>query len=398
MANVEGMYTALEGRIEQTQLLFDPDTVPSEYLDWLGGWFGVSLDEGWDDAKRRLFLTHAIQLFNQRGTLAGIIRAIRIALDPCPDESLFTEAVVACSSGRVAACPAGQKTSPFNVRLIEQYLTRSQPGVLYGDPTDVGQPGLTRVGKEWTPAQGAEPLHRRYRDYLATRYELPRNVALAWNRPITGFDQIFLSPVLPVAANDTAREDWRAFIQRDIGFFYTEVSEPDEPFYRQFLVQRYQQVDRLNSAYGRAYADFESVTLPAENDFPNGGSRLFDWIQFVSLVLPLKRQAHRFTVLVPTPLQSDRSLLSEQLELVRRVVALEKPAHTNFEVRQYWAMFRVGEARLGLDTVLDVGSRFAALVLGEGYLSGGYLAPAEPWNAADRIVAGRDQAGDQLIL
>ncbi len=58
--------------------------------------------------------------------------------------------------------------------------------------------------------------------------------------------------------------------------------------------------------------------------------------------------------------------------LATRVVALQKPAHTVFDVRFFWSAFRVGEARLGHDTVIDLGSRSPALltplVLGRGHL------------------------------
>jgi hypothetical protein len=64
---------------------------------------------------------------------------------------------------------------------------------------------------------------------------------------------------------------------------------------------------------------------------------------------------------------------------------LEKPAHTSYEIKFYWAFFRVGDARLGEDTVLDSGSRAPQLllpaVLGDTYTGSTYLTcelPGEP--------------------
>ena len=120
--------------------------------------------------------------------------------------------------------------------------------------------------------------------------------------------------------------------------------------------------------------------------------------EVVSLALPIQRSAHRFTVLVPTEPGSDLEAQAEVLAVVSRIVAREKPAHTAFEVRPYWALFRVGSARLGLDTLLDQGSRYVALLLGQGVLAEGYLASGHPWNVINRIVAGRDAAGSAAPL
>ena len=70
--------------------------------------------------------------------------------------------------------------------------------------------------------------------------------------------------------------------------------------------------------------------------------------------------------------------VQERLALARRVVELEKPAHTIFDVGFYWALFRVGEARLGFDTLIDLGSRalnlLPELVIGRHFVGASQLA------------------------
>jgi hypothetical protein len=89
------------------------------------------------------------------------------------------------------------------------------------------------------------------------------------------------------------------------------------------------------------------------------------------------RKAHRFSVLLPWPLHvldsSGNELDHVQLsDLARRVAELQKPAHTIFDVKFFWAAFRIGEARLGDDTLLASGSRVPELiepaVLGRDYV------------------------------
>ncbi len=76
---------------------------------------------------------------------------------------------------------------------------------------------------------------------------------------------------------------------------------------------------------------------------------------------------------------------------------LEKPPHTVFDVKFYWATFRVGEARLGADTFIESGSRAPQLiqpaVLGGAYLAESYLAPSHPQSVADRQILGREELG-----
>ena len=134
-------------------------------------------------------------------------------------------------------------------------------------------------------------------------------------------------------------------------------------------------------------------------DLPGNGPPLQDWFQFESVVLAMRRTAHQFTVLLPTPAGvTDAAEHQRRLDLARRIVELEKPAHTVFDVKFYWSAFRVGAARLGDDTLIDVGSRVPALlrpmVLGQGYLVESYLAPEDPRRLAERRTVGTTQLLD----
>jgi hypothetical protein len=132
---------------------------------------------------------------------------------------------------------------------------------------------------------------------------------------------------------------------------------------------------------------------------PADGAPLQDWFQFEGLVLPMLAAAHRFTVLLPAPATAVFNLNEHQrnMELARRIVELEKPAHTVFEIKFYWAMFRLGESRLGRDTLLDRGSRSPQLapemILGWSYLGESWLGPTTAEGAATRQILGRDKLG-----
>ena len=84
LANVEGMYTTLEGRIADVQRLVDPKTIDAEYLPWLASWVGAVVEPDWEPARKRLFVRYAARMFTRRGTPRGLIEAIRLATHPCP--------------------------------------------------------------------------------------------------------------------------------------------------------------------------------------------------------------------------------------------------------------------------------------------------------------------------
>jgi phage tail-like protein len=397
LANVEGMFTALEGRIAAAEGLFDSRIAPAEYLDWLSGWFGATLELDWDETRRRLLLAYAELLFRWRGTAAGLLAMIRLAIDPCPTEAIFDDLV----RGRA---PADARYAGATVRLVESFLTRRFSGVSLGDPSAPAQPGIAPEGP-WTPAQGAEPLHQRFRSFLATRHAPGRppadaldalNAAWEASPPFAALPEILLSPVPPAQAQRAA--DWNAFVTGGLGFAYASVGPDDTAFYRDFLRRRWGRIDALNAGWQLSgtsqWASFDEVALPGESEFPTGGAPLRDWISFVSMAVPIRNAAHQFTVLVPVVPGEGGRALGRRLEQVEAVVRREKPAHTEFQIKPYWALFRAGTARLGLDTALGEGARFTGIELGRTALGEGFLAFGHPWNVTDRAVLGRDAVAE----
>lgn len=232
LANFEGFYTRLEDSIVQVSSLLDPRIAPPETLEWLADWLGVVLHPLWEEERRRFFIRFAHRLYQIRGTVPGIIIALRIFLDEKLDDSLFDPDCLERS----------------NIRIIEHFLTRDFAGNIFGDPEG----------------------------------ETPTAVSVA-------------------------------------------------------------------------------------------------------------EAAHRFTVLLPYQLATNQAVTGEALRMAERIIELEKPAHTWFDIKEYWNMFRVGEARLGLDTQIGHSTFFQPLVLGDAILPHATLGCPYPLDIQDRFVLGRNQ-------
>ncbi|RZL85256.1 MAG: hypothetical protein EOP32_00325 [Rhodococcus sp. (in: high G+C Gram-positive bacteria)] len=381
LANVEGLFTALEGRIENAQALFDVASIDAQFIGWLGEWLGAAVDPTWDQARSRLLVQHAVELFGRRGTVRGLVESIRLATDPCPDSSIFT----------------GTRPPGFAVRVVESFRTGPARGAAPTEPPAVTGPRLLETGGRWQPADGRGELDRRYRAFVLARHGSLAALERAWGRNVTStvggtaFAEPFppRTPAAPAEATDRAD-----FIAASLAVTYADVTAGDVASYRSFLAQRYRSPEKLSAAWGlvggSVVASFTQVWLPSAA-LPSDGAPLRDWVQFVSAVLPAQRAAHRFTVLVPVQFGESDAAREDRLARVAQVVDRQRPAHTAYRVQPYWAAFRLGEARVGLETSIAEGSRFVAMVLGEGRTAQTYVGGEHPWDVSDRWIVGRDR-------
>jgi phage tail-like protein len=344
LANMEGFFTATEDRLSAVQALLDARSAPCDALDWLANWFGVALDPAWTVPKRRLFLENAAQFFEARGTVPGLLSALRLALEDCADESIFQPDV----------------NVRTGVRIVESFSTRRLPPGMFPDSSAGAGLPIQLKTSVWTPSQGAGDLDQRY----AVSLQSPVGTAY----PIS------------VSAADSQYAAWQAFSNSVLGFV-PATPDSTSDLWSTFLRSRYGAISALNTAYQSTYASFSSVPFPLI--LPRQAQPLLDWYQFQGVLL-IDAAAHQFTVylpLAPADAQNTAAQRSKQA-LAQRVIELEKPAHTAYEVKFYWAFFRVGDARLGQDTVLDQGSRAPQLllpaVLGDTYTGSTYLSCALP--------------------
>jgi phage tail-like protein len=346
LANPEGIDTEIEDKVAAAQALLDPRAAPADTLDWLASFFDVALDSAWSEARRRAFLAGAMEFFRWRGTPHGLRMALRLALDKsdAADVDVFLSSETAATSA---------------YRIVERFRLRGVPASVSGDPLQASTARPIDPGTRWKPLDGRSALQLRYGQWLGE----PGPVA--W----------------PLAApgDAPAAATWRAFNDAVLGF-QPSATSGDLDAWDAFLQRRYRTLDALSSAYGQTFETIDDVALPEA--LPADGAPLRDWYDFETVVLAMGRAAHRFTVLLPVPVgesAADAASDQQRRDLATRIVELQKPAHTVFEVRFYWDAFRLGEARVGEGTSVGLGSRSPQLLqpvvlgtqhVGEAHLGG----------------------------
>jgi phage tail-like protein len=56
----------------------DPRLTPEDFLSWLAGWVGITLDESWDEPRKRAIVGRAVDLYRMRGTAGALAGQVEI--------------------------------------------------------------------------------------------------------------------------------------------------------------------------------------------------------------------------------------------------------------------------------------------------------------------------------
>jgi phage tail-like protein len=392
LALFEGEFTRWEERIAAAQQLFDARTAPAATLDWLASWVGLTLDPGTDEARRRLLIRHAMTSHARRGTVPGLLLGATLAWETTVDPGWLSAPEALATRphglrlqemfGLVAALPArawnpAAQSRAELIALLDGDAALADPEPGAADPGGASRRAVLLRALGFVPRAASEEAQL-WSAWCAAR----------------GDD----GAVLPAdeAPTDAGRAAWTG---------YLDASRPCAPLrqrWQDFLARRWRRISALNAAWGTAWRGFERVPAPVA--VPAADATLADWHRFEARVLRALAGAHRFRIVLPLPEAAggtalDLDDLARRRAAVLRVVAAAKPAHTVAEVRFGFDLFRIGEARLGLDSRLEAGlarrpelaalglgsGRLAPAVLGRTDLGGAGLAPIRPLPPADRI-------------
>ncbi len=423
LANFESTLTRVEDRMASVQTLFDARAVPGDALPWLAQWFDLALDPSWDEHRHRLLVRHAMDFFRWRGTVHGVRLALELAFDPCFDPGRFAgptpldaaarririveayqtrrlQALAADAAARAARALVGPQAvarqalwtpEEGNAGLAERWAAARGRAATASEqltPFELVAPADTGAQQPWAdfcaanlgfvPSAGGDERSR-WQDYLVQRHVNLGELNRQHGSSHADIARVPLPQDWPADATQAA--DWKSFCARRDGLRLRAL-------WADFLARRYRRIERLQRAWQCNWPDFDVVPVP--DRLPASTAAQVDWLQFERQLLAMHRSAHRFSVLLPLDgVAVDAYQLQDRLGLARRIVELEKPAHTMFDVRFYWAFNRVGEARLGLDTQLGAGSRAPELVpdavVGRAYLGASFVGGPARLHGRDRM-------------
>lgn len=123
----ESLWELLEQRQEFLDLYFHPATCPDSFVGWLAGWFGIVVEAGLPEERRRRLAAEIYELYRWRGTRYGLQRLLTICTGAIPT---IVDAVYAGEPGAPPPCvfrvqitlPAGSEISrTFVAALIETH-------------------------------------------------------------------------------------------------------------------------------------------------------------------------------------------------------------------------------------------------------------------------------------
>jgi phage tail-like protein len=129
----------------------DPWLAPEDFLDWLGSWFGIALDESWALERRRALVAKAFDFYRMRGTVSGLRAQIEVLTGGTVDINETGGVSISTTTG--AALPG----SPNFALLVR---------VAVEDPAAVNTSRLDRL------VAAAKPAHVTHKIQVVKRAEV----------------------------------------------------------------------------------------------------------------------------------------------------------------------------------------------------------------------------------
>jgi phage tail-like protein len=144
-ALTQGLDTVLApvfAAIDNLDAYLDPHLSPEDFLQWLGGWLAVELDDSWPLPQRRDFVARATDLYRIRGTRCGLTAYLETVTGGSVE---IRETGGSASSTRADAALPGSPSCEMVVRI---------------EVDDTSPPALARLDALVNAAKPAHIKHR----------------------------------------------------------------------------------------------------------------------------------------------------------------------------------------------------------------------------------------------
>jgi phage tail-like protein len=77
-SGLDAVLAPIFSSLDNLEAYLDPGLAPEDFLDWLGGWVGLVVDETWPLDRRRAFISRAHELYRIRGTAKGLAAHVEL--------------------------------------------------------------------------------------------------------------------------------------------------------------------------------------------------------------------------------------------------------------------------------------------------------------------------------
>lgn len=71
-AGLDDILAPIISTLDCLEAYIDPLVAPTDFLEWLASWVGITLDPKWPLDRSRRAVTQAVELYRMRGTVAGL--------------------------------------------------------------------------------------------------------------------------------------------------------------------------------------------------------------------------------------------------------------------------------------------------------------------------------------
>jgi phage tail-like protein len=145
LANMEGLLTEHEQRIDHAWMLVDPRTSPADAFDWLASWVGLRLEPAWSSERRRFLLRHVDRLYRIRGTIGGLRALLRLYLG-C---SLDTDVVFAPHARTDDPARIVDRVAPHRFRVLIPARLEADQAAMVGRIVEAARPAHAAFEVRW---------------------------------------------------------------------------------------------------------------------------------------------------------------------------------------------------------------------------------------------------------